>query len=67
MESIPSRWKKTLKGYNTEDNILSEEESQCGIEANGNFIPLSSGHCRISVLITCQPKVFTDFKKILIK
>ena len=42
MESIPSSWMKTLKGYNTEDNILSEEESQCGIEANGNFIPLSS-------------------------
>ena len=42
MKSIPSCWKKTLKGYNTEDNILSEEESQCGIEANGKFIPLNS-------------------------
>ena len=42
IKSIPSCWKKTLKGYNTEDNILSEEESQCGIEANGKFIPLNS-------------------------
>ena len=39
---IPSCWKKTLKGYNTEGNILSEEESQRGIEANGKFIPLNS-------------------------
>ena len=39
---IPSSWKKALKGYTTEDNILSEEESQCGIEANGKFIPLNS-------------------------
>ena len=42
LKCIPSCWKKTLKGYNTEDNILSEEESQCGIEANGKFIPLNS-------------------------
>ena len=42
LKSIPSSWKKTLKGYNTEDKILSEEESQCGIEANGKFIPLNS-------------------------
>ena len=42
IKSIPSCWKKTLKGYNTEDNILSEEESQCGIGANGKFIPLNS-------------------------
>ena len=39
---MPSSWKKTPKRYNTEDNILSEEESQCGIEANGKFIPLNS-------------------------
>ena len=42
IKSIPSCWKKTLKDYNTEDNILSEEESQCGIGANGKFIPLNS-------------------------
>ena len=42
LKSIPSSWKKTLKGYNTENNILSEEESQCGIEVNGKFIPLNS-------------------------
>ena len=42
LKSIPSCWKKTLKGYNTEDNILSEEESQCRIEANGKIIPLNS-------------------------
>ena len=42
LKSIASSWKKTLKGYNTEDNILSEEESQCEIEANGKFIPLNS-------------------------
>ena len=42
LKSIPSSWKKTLKGYNTEDNILSEEEGQCGIETNGKFIPLNS-------------------------
>ena len=42
LKSIPSGWKKTLKGYNTENNILSEEESQCGIEVNGKFIPLNS-------------------------
>ena len=42
LKSILSCWKKTLKGYNTEDNILSEEESQCGIEGNGKFIPLNS-------------------------
>ena len=42
LKSIPSCWKKTLKGYNTEDNTSSEEESQCGIEANGKFIPLNS-------------------------
>ena len=42
IKSIPSCWKKTLKGYNTDDNILSEEESQCGIGANGKFIPLNS-------------------------
>ena len=28
LKSVPSCWKKTLKGYNTEDSILSEEESQ---------------------------------------
>ena len=28
LKSIPSNWKKTLKGYNTEDNLSSEEESQ---------------------------------------
>ena len=28
LKSIPSNWKKTLKGYNTEDNLPSEEESQ---------------------------------------
>ena len=27
LKSVPSSWKKTLKGYNTENNILSEEES----------------------------------------
>ena len=32
IKSIPSCWKKTLEGYNTENNILSEEESQCGME-----------------------------------
>ena len=42
VKSIPSCWKKILKGYNTEDNILSEEESQCGNEANGKFIPRNS-------------------------
>ena len=42
LKSMPSCWKKTLKGYNTEDKKLSEEESQCGIEANGKFIPLNS-------------------------
>ena len=42
LKSIPSSWKKTLKGYNTEDNILSEEESQWGIEANAKFISLNS-------------------------
>ena len=42
LKSIPGCWKKTLKGYNTEDNILIEEESQCGIEANGKFIQLNS-------------------------
>ena len=44
LKSTPRSWKKTLEGYNTEDNIfiLSEEESQCGIEANGKFIPLNS-------------------------
>ena len=41
-KSIPSSWKKTLKGYSTEDNILSEEESQCGIEANEKLIPLNT-------------------------
>ena len=42
LKFIPSIWKKTLKGYHTEDNIISEEISQCGIEANGKFIPLNS-------------------------
>ena len=42
LKSIQSCWKKTLKGYSTEDNILSEEDSQCGIEANGKFIQLNS-------------------------
>ena len=37
LEAISSSWKKTLRGYNTEDNILSEEESQCGTEANGKL------------------------------
>ena len=36
----PTR-KKTLKGYKTEDNISNEEESQCGIEADGKFIPVN--------------------------
>ena len=42
LKSVPSSWKKILKGYNTEDNIVTEEESQCGIEANEKFIPLNS-------------------------
>ena len=42
LKSIPSCWQKTLKGYSTVDSILSEEESQCGTEANGKFIPLNS-------------------------
>ena len=42
LKSIPCSWKKTLKGYNKDDNILSEEESQCGIEVNVKFIPLNS-------------------------
>ena len=42
LKSIPRCWKKTLKGYNTEDNTHSEEETQCGIKANGKFIPLNS-------------------------
>ena len=42
LKSIPSCWKEALKCYNIEDNMLSEEESQCGIEASGKFIPLNS-------------------------
>ena len=49
LTSIPSCWKKTLKGYNTEDKILSEEESECGIEANGKFISFKLSHCKISL------------------
>ena len=44
----PKLLEETLKGYNTEDNILSEEKSQCGNEANGKFIPLNSVTAKFS-------------------
>ena len=57
IKSVPSCWKKTLKGYNTEDNILSEEESQCGIEAYGKFIPLNS----VTAKLVCKLHVSQSF------
>ena len=38
----PKLLEEDSESYNTEHNILSEEESQSGIEANGKFIPLNS-------------------------
>ena len=74
LNSIPRGCKKTLKGYNTEDNIVSEEESQCGIEANGKFIPLNSVTAKLVYKLHVSRKVFSSpppanhhFKETLIK
>ena len=39
--SIPSRWKKAQGSRNADENMISED-SQCGIEANGQFMPINS-------------------------
>ena len=39
--SIPSSWRKALRSSNVEENMISED-SQCGIETNGKFIPINS-------------------------
>ena len=40
LKSIPSSWKKALRSHSVEESIISKE-SQCGIEANGKFIPIN--------------------------
>ena len=56
LKSIPSSWKKTLKGYNIEDNILSEEESQYEIEANGKFILLNYVNAKLAYKLHVSQK-----------
>ena len=63
IKSIPSCWKKTLKGYNTDDNILSEEESQCGIGANGKFIPLNSVTAKLVYKLHVSQKFHLPLQK----
>ena len=41
LRSIPSSWRKALRSHNVEESMISED-SQCGIEANGKFIPINS-------------------------
>ena len=40
LKSIPSSWKKALRSHSVQESMISEE-SQCGIEANGKFIPIN--------------------------
>ena len=40
LKFIPSSWKKALRSHSVEESMISEE-SQCGIEANGKFIPIN--------------------------
>ena len=63
LKSIPSSWKKTLKGYNTEDNILGKEESQCGIEANGKFNPLNWVNAKSVYKVHVSQKFSPRFQK----
>ena len=41
LRSIPGSWKEALKSRNVKENMVVED-SQCGIEANGQFIPINS-------------------------
>ena len=53
----PTQLEKALRSRNVDGNMISED-SQCGIEANGKFIPISSVTAK-SVYNLCISRKFS--------
>ena len=56
LRSIPSSWKKALRSRNVEENMISED-SQRGIEANGQFILINS----VTTKLVCKSCISHKF------